>query len=233
MTLGLRFHHGGYTTQGGWPRKKGELRKPRTPESMLALTKGGAGSHTQTSRLCTGGGPAGKRLLWCGLGYCSVRGFLLFVVLCFRSSCSLSNPNNRGKKPGQWKGIIWKLGALKTPPHGWQVTPTSPWWRQEWCGGWILAGCLPWRSQSSCPPKRGWPGSRMSPEVYRSSVHELSGWRHLHQLPVQHFPKMGSSGTNTAGSQHMLYGGNIPESNVFEKGSQSGVFFLSTGLLRT
>lgn len=56
---------------------------------------------------------------------------------------------------------------------------------------------------------------------------------HLHQLPVQHFPKMGSSGTNSAGSQHMLYGGNIPESNVFEKCSQSGIFFLSTGLLRT
>lgn len=115
MTLGLRFHHGGYTTQGGWPRKRGELRKPRTPESMLASTKGGAGSHTQTSQLCTGGGPAGKRLFWCGLGYCSVRGFLLFGVLCFRSCCSLSNPNKQRQEAWAVERHYLETGSSKNP----------------------------------------------------------------------------------------------------------------------
>lgn len=150
---------------------------------------GGAGSCTQTSRLCSGMKPAEKGPLWCGLGYCSVQGLccLVFCFFFFFCCCCwpLSNPN---RKPRQWGGIIWKLRALKTLPHSWQVTLTSPWWRQGWSWGQILARSFPWKTQSSCPPRRGRPGSQLSPGVYGSSAHKLWGWRAPSPAPSPSVP---------------------------------------------
>lgn len=70
---------------------------------------GGARSCTQTSRLRRRGASRETApLMWLGVLFSS--GILLFGVLYFYCCCSLSNPNNRGKrKPGQREGIFWKL----------------------------------------------------------------------------------------------------------------------------
>lgn len=131
-------HHPRRRTQ-----KEGRVGETRTPREYDGLDHGWSWEPYPDIPTLPRLGASRERapLMW--LGVLFNLGFLLFGVLSSHCCYSLSNPHNRGKrKPRRWEGIIWKLGARKTPPHAWQITLTSPWWGQEQCWGQIVAGSL-------------------------------------------------------------------------------------------
>lgn len=86
-TLRLRFHHGAcpalriiHTTQGGWPRRREELGKPRPPENTLFLTMGRSSELYPDIPTVPAGGQQGKcssDVAW------GIVRFGVFVVCCF------------------------------------------------------------------------------------------------------------------------------------------------------
>lgn len=64
--------------------------------------------------------------------YCSFWGFCCLMFCIFIADVLFLLPITEARGSlGSGKASIWKLlGALKAPPHGWQVTLTSLWWKQ-------------------------------------------------------------------------------------------------------
>ena len=201
------------------------------PESTLALTMGGAGRHTQTSRLCTRRRASKERaaLMWLGVLFspgffcCLVFHVFIAVLLFLIPITEAKGSLGSGEKLfGNWE--LWKSMAGRSlwplPGGGDRDGVGIGSCLEASCGG-VNPLALPGEAGLGAGYLPGW------------SALELSGWKARMPARRPAFLKMGCSGSNSVGSQRVLYGGNIPESKAFEKGSQSRVFFLSTGLLRT